>query len=195
MPARLPATRPSSPLPPAQGVLARAGLLRLALAAGALLPALVAVGQLGRLHPDEVYQFLEPAWFRAHGYGVLAWEWREGLRNWALPLVASWVLRLAALLGLDHPLAYRALLALPQAALHAAVLLAVHRYARRRVGPGPALLSTALVALYAPVLVFAGRTLGESFSAAFLVLALVALEDGAGRPRSAGLAGGAWLGL
>jgi GPI mannosyltransferase 3 len=196
MPVPLPSMRPADlPPPAAPQPHLRPGLQRLALAAAALLPALVAVGQLGRLHPDEVYQFLEPAWFRAHGYGVLAWEWKEGLRNWALPLLASWLLRLAALLGLDHPVAYRALLALPQAGLHAAALLAVHRYARRRVDAPTALLSTALVALYAPVVVFAGRTLGESFSAAFLVLALVALEGEGGRLRAAGLAGGAWLGL
>ncbi|HEX8537633.1 MAG TPA: mannosyltransferase, partial [Cystobacter sp.] len=53
---------------PAWGVWVGAGV--------ALLPALLAVAQLGRIHPDEVYQLLEPAWFRAHGYGVLAWEWR-----------------------------------------------------------------------------------------------------------------------
>mgnify|MGYP002717992115 CR=1 FL=1 len=83
-----------------------------------LLPALIAVAQLGRIHPDEVYQLLEPAWFRAHGYGVLAWEWRVGLRNWAMPGVAAWLLRLADVLGLTHPVAYRALLAVPQVALH-----------------------------------------------------------------------------
>ncbi|MBF5042856.1 mannosyltransferase [Aggregicoccus sp. 17bor-14] len=183
---------------PTPGPPARARLLLLC--AGALLPAALAVAQLGRVHPDEVYQFLEPAWHRAHGYGVLAWEWREGLRNWALPLLASWLLRLAALLGLDHPLAYRALLALPQAALHGAVLAAAYRSSLRRTGSGAAaLLATALLALYGPVLVFAGRTLGESFSAAFLVLAVCAL-DGAPREGNAqelrhGLWGGLWLGL
>ncbi|HSP80420.1 MAG TPA: mannosyltransferase, partial [Myxococcaceae bacterium] len=80
-----------------------------------LLPALLAVMQLGRIHPDEVYQFLEPAWFRAHGYGVLAWEWRVGLRNWAGPMVAAWLLKLADGVGLTHPVGYRALLAMPQA--------------------------------------------------------------------------------
>ena len=53
----------------------------LLLALGCALPAaLEAVLQLGRLHPDEVFQFLEPANVQAFGYGTLAWEWDAGLR-------------------------------------------------------------------------------------------------------------------
>ncbi len=99
----------------------------------ALLPSVIAVAQLGRIHPDEVYQMLEPAWHRVHGYGVLAWEWRDGLRNWAVVLVLSGLVRLGNLLGFTHPQAYRALLALPQLALHGWMLFAVYRLAARRV--------------------------------------------------------------
>ncbi|WP_395831237.1 glycosyltransferase family 39 protein [Archangium violaceum] len=159
-----------------------------------VLPAVGAVVQLGRIHPDEVYQLLEPAWFRAHGYGVLAWEWRAGLRNWALPGVAAWLLRLADVLGLSHPVAYRGLLAIPQALLHGWMLWAVYRFAERRAGTVGALLSALAVGLYGPVIVFAGRTLGESFSTAFLVVALEAL-DRTERPVRAGLVGGLMLGL
>jgi GPI mannosyltransferase 3 len=159
-----------------------------------LLPAVLAVARLGRIHPDEVYQFLEPAWFRAHGYGVLAWEWRVGLRNWAGPLVAAGLLKLADGLGLTHPVAYRALLAVPQAALHGWMLWAAWRFAERRAGPSGGLLTTLLVGLYGPVLVFAGRTLGESLSTAFLVVAMEAL-DRRERPGRAGLVAGGALGL
>ncbi len=48
--------------------------------------------------------------------------------------------------------------------------------------------------LYGPVLIFAGRTLGESLSTAFLVVALEAL-DRTERPTRAGLVGGLALGL
>lgn len=159
-----------------------------------LLPAVIAVAQLGRIHPDEVYQLLEPAWFRAHGYGVLAWEWRAGLRNWAAPGVAAWLLRLADMLGLTHPVAYRALLAVPQVALHGWMLWAAYRFAERRAGPSGGLFALFAVGLYGPVLVFAGRTLGESLSTAFLVVAMEAL-DRTERPVRAGLVGGLALGL
>jgi hypothetical protein len=160
----------------------------------ALLPSVIAVAQLGRIHPDEVYQMLEPAWFRVHGYGVLAWEWRDGLRNWAVVLVLSGLVRLGDLLGLTHPQAYRALLALPQLALHGWMLLAVYRLAARRAGQAGGLLAAMLVGLYGPVLVFAGRTMSESFSAAFLVVAMEAL-DRKERLARAGLLGGLALGL
>lgn len=164
------------------------------LGAVGLLPALLAVGQLGRIHPDEVYQLLEPAWFRVHGYGVLAWEWQEGLRNWASPLVAAAMLSLADVLGITHPVGYRAMVAVPQVALHGWMLWAVYRFTERRAGPAGALFSALLVGLYGPVLIFGGRTLGESLSAAFLVVALEAL-DRTERPERAGLVGGLTLGL
>lgn len=201
VPAPQPLSTPAPPPPALQAIeeaqpsgqpLSRAAWVLMGVVA--LVPAVIAVAQLGRIHPDEVYQVLEPAWHRVHGYGVLAWEWRDGLRNWAVPFVISWLLRLADLLGLTHPQAYRALIALPQAALHGWMLLATYRFAARRADVAGGLLATLLVGLYGPVLVFAGRTMSESFSAAFLVVGLEALDRQERLERS-GLLGGLALGL
>ena len=165
-----------------------------------------AVLVLGRIHPDEVYQVIEPAFERVHGYGILAWEWDlargGGIRNWAPPFFFAALLKVCALLGIDNPRAYRAVLELPQFGLHLAMLWAVFRYARRRVDDDRwALLGVALVALHGLVVLFAGRTMSESFSAAFLVLAVEAVDrayhgelDGKAL-RNAGLLAGLWLGL
>lgn len=171
-----------------RAVLRRCGGVLLALA-----PTLLAVAQLGRIHPDEVYQYLEPAYARVHGYGVLAWEWREGLRNWAYPGLLALLLRLSTALGIAHPVAYRAVLAMPQLLLHAAALLAVHRFAGRRTPKGAAL-ATALVGLQGLAWVYAGRTLGESLSVAFLWIALERL-DRPEAPRWNDAFGGFLLGL
>lgn len=141
-----------------------------------LIPALLAVFQLGRLHPDEVYQFLEPANHKAFGYGILAWEWREGIRNWAVPGFFAFLLKGAQTLGIDDAQARRAVLEVPQWALHLTMLFAVYRLCRRRLEQPWAWAGTALVGLYGPVLSFAGRTLGESLSTAFMVIALERLD-------------------
>jgi hypothetical protein len=36
-------------------------------------------------HPDEFFQYLEPAWRHLTGAGVETWEWRRGVRSWVLP--------------------------------------------------------------------------------------------------------------
>jgi hypothetical protein len=138
----------------------------------ALPAALLAIFQLGRLHPDELFQVLEPAMNRAFGYGVLAWEWKQGLRNWVIPGFVAYLLRICQGLGIEDPQARRAVIELPQYALHAAMLWAVYRYSARRVTAVQAKWCVALVGLYGPVLHFGGRTMGESFSTAFVVFAL-----------------------
>ncbi len=150
--------------------------------------AVAAVVQLGRIHPDEVFQALEPATFRAFGYGTLAWEWTVGLRNWAVPGLFAGLLKACAAVGLDHPQARRAVLELPQYALHVAMLLAAFRFSERRVGAPRALWAIPLVGLTGLIVHFAGRTIGESRSDV--------LREGAGRAADGGLlgAGDRWRG-
>ena len=165
------------------------GPLWAALALGAL-PAVLAVAVLGRLHPDEVYQSLEPAFFRVHGYGVLAWEWRSGLRNWAVPLGLAGLFRAAGWLGLTDPWTLRAIVGIPLALLHAAALLAAFRLGSRqsRLAGWTSLVALGLLPM---AWAYAGRTLSESLSASALVLAADALD----RPRPRGARGGVALGL
>jgi phosphatidylinositol glycan class B len=160
----------------------------------ALVPAVTAMAVLGRLHPDEVYQFLEPAYARVHGYGVLAWEWRQGLRNWAAPLVLASVLRVGAWLGLTDPWVARGLLAIPLWALQAWGLVAAARLGRRRAGALGGWASVLAVGCLPVFVVIAGRTLGEALSAALLLVAAEALSREE-RARRSGLLGGAALGL
>ena len=41
------------------------------------------------IYPDEVFQYLEPAWRMLGHDGVLTWEWREGIRGWFLPTLLA----------------------------------------------------------------------------------------------------------
>ncbi len=169
------------------------------IAAVALVAPILAVVQLGRIHPDELFQTLEPAFHKVHGFGVLAWEWQlpqGGIRNWITPSVFAGILWLASKLGIDDPRTYRALCELPVLLLHGWMLVAVYRYAERRVGAAWALGAPVLVGLSAVVLTFGGRTMGETFSAALLVVAFEALDRSAPeQARRAGLIGGLALGF
>lgn len=173
--------------------------------AAAAIAVLHAVALSGRLHPDEVYQSLEPALHKAFGYGILAWEWIApadpahatqpwGIRNWAVPTLFAWLLQAAHALGIDSVWGRRVVLALPQWALHAAMLGAAWRFAARRVGATLARPALWLLAVYAPVVWFGGRTMSEAFSVAFLAWGLERLDDEADTRWHQAFLGGLLLG-
>ena len=45
-------------------------------------------------HPDEIFQYLEPAWRMLGHDGIVTWEWHGGIRSWFLPTLfvgrSSW---------------------------------------------------------------------------------------------------------
>ena len=55
------------------------------LAVVSLAPGLLAVVQLGRIHPDEIFQFLEPALRFARGYGLVTWSGRKAFETGRFP--------------------------------------------------------------------------------------------------------------
>lgn len=161
----------------------------------ALVPALDAVFRLGRIHPDEVFQFLEPALHRAFGFGITAWEWQAGLRNWFVPGIFSWLLRGLEAIGIHDVQARRALLEVPQYALQVGLLAAVYRLAARRVSARAARLAVWLTGLYPLLVWFGGRTMGESFSAAALVWGLERLDANENEEKAAPVIGGLLFGF
>jgi phosphatidylinositol glycan class B len=38
-------------------------------------------------HPDEIFQYLEPAWRMLGHESIITWEWRYGMRSWLLPSI------------------------------------------------------------------------------------------------------------
>lgn len=169
--------------------------MRLALPLSILAAGLSALVLPGLVHPDEVFQALEPANRLAFGYGVKSWEWEVGLRNWAIPGLLAGILKLVASVGVDDPFWRRAALLVPSLALHGAALRAVRRFAARRVGELHADAAVLLVGLSPLTLLFAGRTLSESSSAALLLLAFERLDVTDDNPKRAGVLAGVLLGL
>jgi GPI mannosyltransferase 3 len=71
------------------------GVLLLAL----LLRVGVAMRAPSLAHPDEIFQTQEPAHRLAYGYGVVTWEWRDGIRSWAFPALLAVVMRATDWMG------------------------------------------------------------------------------------------------
>src|SRR2546423_14863646 len=70
---------------------------------GAFLAVATAAVLRGRVHQDEIFQFLEPANHIALGPWVRSWEWEQGLRNWAVPGLLGGDLKVLTILGVRHP--------------------------------------------------------------------------------------------
>ncbi|MGM0556673.1 MAG: hypothetical protein ACQEVA_09880 [Myxococcota bacterium] len=147
------------------------------------------LGGDGIYHPDEIYQVLEPAHRAAFGYGLDAWEWDYGARNWFLPGLLAGYLKVVSALGLSDPLQYVGATRGLVAVLHASAGIGVYLLARQhRVGPWLAAIGAALF-LFNPASIYLGfRTLSETISAPMVVFGLyfslkAALQDEPDEPR------------
>jgi phosphatidylinositol glycan class B len=143
-------------------------LILLALAMLVRLAAIVAFPSLH--HPDENFQLLEQAHRIAFGYGVVPWEFRDGIRSPVLPYL------LAALFWLSErvvggPEGY---LLVARSVLAAVSLLAVAAVYRmgRRTSQTHALMAALVAATWFELVYFAGRPLTEAVATTFLVVGL-----------------------
>lgn len=140
----------------------------------------VAATDHGIFWPDEIYQSLEPAHRFAFGYGLVAWEFIEGARNWALPgLLGVW-LKLVSVLGFDSPARYLFLTRLLFIALAAVTAFGIRRFATvLGADPQVAALAAAASLLQVLGLYFSHRAMSENACAAPVVwgLALVVPKE------------------
>lgn len=188
------AASPPTAEAPAERLLARAVLL-LTLGVGAALRVWLALTDDGLCWPDEIYQSLEPAHRLVFGYGLRAWEFIEGARNWTLPALVAALFELSALVGLEEPRGYLGLTRSVFGLLGAATAWGSWRLARAYGASGLAAAAGAsLFALAAVPLYFAPRAMSENASALPVVLGL-ALALAPGASRRAGVAGASLLGL
>jgi len=74
-------------------------LLLVILLVGLLIRVTVHLQVPSLVHPDEVFQTQEPAHRLAYGYGVISWEWRQGVRSWVLPAFLACLMRATDWMG------------------------------------------------------------------------------------------------
>jgi hypothetical protein len=140
------------------------------------------------LHPDEYFQYLEPAYWHLTGVGLEAWEWREGIRSWVLPFYNGAWLALLMRLGVRSGPTLALCLKLHWALLAASVIPLAYRGASlvsRRLQPVSAapdaaaagceggLIAAALCAGFPLLVVYSAHTLSEVPSMLCLLAGLV----------------------
>ena len=74
-------------------------------------------------HPDEVFQYIEQAHRLVFKYGVIPWEFRDGVRSWLVPGFLAGLLKIFASLGVSQPSIYLFLVAATLSALSLSVVL------------------------------------------------------------------------
>jgi phosphatidylinositol glycan class B len=143
----------------------------LALLALALLVRLGAIVAFPSLHhPDENFQLLEQAHRIAFGYGIVPWDFRDGIRSPVLPYVLAGLFW-AGERVFGGPEGY---LLLARSALAATSFLGVAAVYRmgRRTSPTHALMAGLVAATWFELVYFAGRPLTEAVATTFLIVVL-----------------------
>jgi hypothetical protein len=132
---------------------------------GLLLRVWYAEGNYSIVFPDEFHQSTEQAHRLVYGYGLIPWEYDQGARTWAWPVLLAGLLQLTHLLGMNDPGQYtevvRGGLVFASASIAPAVYLLARVFGAERV---PALAGAALAAFAAPFVYFGHRAFSETGS-------------------------------
>lgn len=134
-------------------------------------------------HPDEVFQYLEPAHRLVFGYGYFPWEYREGIRGWHLPLLLAGPMAIGGAIAPDGT----AHVLLPRLAVALATLGVVWGAwaIGARVARGHALAAGLLAAIWYEQVYFAGHTLSETIATAAAIPGIALLAAPGRRARAA----------
>jgi hypothetical protein len=121
--------------------------------------------------PDEIFQTLEPAHRLVTGWGLVTWEWREGIRSWMFPGFLAGLMQVAAWIGLEHDGTIRlitAVLTVPGLAIVAAAF-ALGWQQQRVAG---ALICGVLLTIWPDLVYFGPKTLTEIQAGHLLAIAV-----------------------
>ena len=142
-------------------------------------------------HPDEVLQYLEPAYRLLTGDGIVTWEYRYGMRGWLLPWLLVGPMALGQAIGGS---ALAGIVAARLAVMAVAMVAVVAAWTiGRRTSPRHGIVAMAVMAIWYEQIYWSAHLLTETLATA-LFLGAAALVDDKAR-RGAVIAGGALLAL
>lgn len=111
-------------------------------------------------HPDEVFQTQEPAHHLAYGYGVVTWEWREGIRSWVFPAFLAAVMRATGWMGAGSS-GYLLGIVLVLSMISLTTVWFAFAWAKRSGGIAAAIIAAGSAATWYQLIDFGGRALTE----------------------------------
>ena len=141
----------------------------------------------GAIHPDEVFQYLEPAHRAVFGYGVVTWEYRYGMRSWLLPLLLSVPMRLGDMVAPESQL----YLAFPRImmALSSLIVLPAAYALGARLSRMHGIVALIVAAFWFEIVYFGGHVLTEPAATALILPAAALLMGDKPSARRIALAG------
>jgi phosphatidylinositol glycan class B len=148
--------------------------------AGVALHCVFWLRKTGMHYPDEIFQYIEPAFVRLKGFGWLPWEFNRGVRNWSLIAYYGGWMKLFMAFGADGAWLHR-LIGLHNTLLALAVFPAALRLGRLYGGETGGWTAAVLTAVLPPVVFFTPHPLSEVPSMVLSTWGIVFWLEGRGR--------------
>ena len=124
--------------------------------------------------PDEIFQTLEQAHRLAFGFGMIPWEFRDGIRSWVLPAFFSVVMKVGEVL-MGPPMGHLKAVTLVLSLVSLTPVWVAMRWAKTEALKWPWLAGVVVAGWY-ELIYFSNRALTEVMAAWALVLAVFLLH-------------------
>ncbi len=126
------------------------------------------------LHADEIMQYPEQAHRLVFGYGFIPWEFRYGIRSWALPIIISIPLKILSIIGIESPDIYIPIIRLIACIASCSLIYSCYFIARYFFFESTAWIACILVALWYELVIFSSRLTPETYGC-YAILGSIAL--------------------
>lgn len=118
--------------------------------------------------PDEIFNTLEPAHRLAYGYGVVVWEWRDGIRSWVYPAFLAGVMRATAWMG-PGSRGYLTGVIVVMSLLSLSCVWFAYAWAKKSSGSATAFIAAGACATWYQLVYFSPKAFSEVFATDFLL--------------------------
>jgi GPI mannosyltransferase 3 len=126
-------------------------------------------------HPDELFQYLEPAHRVTFGYGLTTWEYRFGMRSWLIPFLVATPLYLCKIVHCDQPAIYIPAVKILLCILSTSLIFSAYVIGKNLISERVGWLSAVFVTFWYELVYYSFRPLPDVISSYFLLGALACL--------------------